>query len=72
MALFVRIDHISPQAARQHQSYVNGDWPCQFEMANFNSYIIYEIDTRQPIAKKCVTGDFVGDCYSCGKFGAST
>jgi len=30
----------------------------------------YRIDTPQPITKKFVAGDYVGDPYSCAKFGA--
>ena len=46
---------------------VNGDWLSQCEMAIFNP-----LQNRHPlpIAKKFVTGDYVGDPYSCAKFGA--
>jgi len=30
----------------------------------------YIIDTPQPITKKIVTGDYVGDPYGCAKLGA--
>jgi len=30
----------------------------------------HRIDTPQPIAKKFVTGDYVGDPYDCAKLGA--
>jgi len=30
----------------------------------------YRIDTPQPITKKLVTGDYVGDPYGCAKIGA--
>jgi len=30
----------------------------------------YRIDTPQPITKKFVTGDYVGDRYGCAKLGA--
>ena len=32
----------------------------------------YRIDTRQPITKKFVSGDYVGDPYSYVKLGAHT
>jgi len=32
----------------------------------------YRIDTPQPITKKFVTSDYVGDNYSCVKLGAHT
>jgi len=41
--------------------YVNGKW--QFS-------IPHRIDTPQPITKKFVTGDYVGDAYGCAKIGA--
>ena len=31
----------------------------------------HRIRTRQPITKKFVTGDYVGDPYGCAKFGAN-
>jgi len=40
---------------------MNGDWLCQCEWAIFETH---EIDTPQPISKKIVTGDYVGDTYS--------
>jgi len=40
---------------------VNGKW--QFSTAD-------RIDTPQPITKKFVTGDYVGDPYGCAKLGA--
>jgi len=30
----------------------------------------HRIDTHQPITKKFVTGEYVGDPYGCAKFGA--
>jgi len=30
----------------------------------------HRIDTPQPITKKFVTGDYVGDLYGCAKLGA--
>ena len=38
--------------------FVNGKW--QFSTP-------HRIDTPQPITKKCVTGDYVGDPYGCAK-----
>jgi len=32
---------------------------------------LYRMDTPQPIAKKFVTCDYVGDPYNCAKFGAN-
>ena len=40
---------------------VNGKW--QFSTP-------HRIDTPQPITKKFVTGDYVGDPYGCAKLGA--
>ena len=40
---------------------VNGKW--QFSTP-------HRIDTSQPITKKFVTGDYVGDPYGCAKLGA--
>jgi len=39
------------------------DW----EMAIFDPH---KIDTPQPITKKFVTGDYVGDPYGCAELGA--
>ena len=49
------------------QPCVNGHWLCQWERAIFDPH---RIDTPQPITKKFVTGDYVGDPYSCAKLGA--
>jgi len=55
---------------RQRQPSVNGDWLSQWKMAIFNP--LYRIDTPEPITKKIVTGDCVGDYYTAvrTKFGA--
>ena len=52
-------------AARQPS--VNGDWLSQWEMAIFDP-----LQNRHPLTdhQKTVTGDYVGDPYSCAKFGA--
>jgi len=34
-------------------------------------FIPFRIDTPQPIDKNIVTGDYVGDTYSCAKFAAN-
>jgi len=41
--------------------FVNGRW--QFSTP-------YRIDIPQPITQKFVTGDYMGNPYSCAKFGA--
>ena len=50
------------------QPCVNGHWLCQWERAIFDPP--HRIDTPQPITKKFVTGDYVGDPYGCAKLGA--
>jgi len=37
-------------------------------MANFHPH---RINTPQPITKKFATGDYIGGCYGCAKFGAN-
>jgi len=39
-------------------------------MGNGNFRPPHRIDTPQPITKKFVTGDYVGDPYGCAKLGA--
>jgi len=45
----------------------HGDWLCQWEITIFKPY---RINNPQPITKNFVTFDYVGDPYSCARFGA--
>ena len=58
---------VQSQAARYRQHCVNDHWLCQWERAIFD---LHWIDTPQPITKKFVTGDYLGDPYGCAKLGA--
>ena len=46
---------------------VNGHWICQWERAIFDPP---QNRHPQPITKKFVAGDYVGDPYGCAKLGA--
>jgi len=61
-----RVSRIA-QASRSARS-VNGDWLSQWEMAIFDP----PLHNRHPLTdrQKHVTDDYVGDPYSCAKFGA--
>ena len=61
------IYHERIEQSQVAQPCVNGDWLYRWERANFDPH---KIDTPQPITKKVVTGDYIGDPYSCAKLGA--
>ena len=57
-----------PRAARQRQRCVNGDWPCQWEMAIFDPH---RIQTPLTDNQKIGESDYGGGLYGCVKFGAN-
>ena len=53
----------------KHQPCVNGDWPCQWEMAIFDPSP-HRIHTPLTDHREIGTGDYVGDPYGCAAFDA--
>jgi len=64
--LVAKTDTWSKYSHGLRQPCVNGDWLSQWKMAIFGP-----LQNRHPLTdrQKFVTGDYVGDPYSCAKFG---